>query len=132
MVCKNHPNVPATVHCAGCAEPFCENCSLELNGQTYCGSCKVLALGNRQLAVESRMQMSTEAKSAMTSALIGMFCFGFILGPVAIGKAWGARKAIAADPSMLGWGRTTATIVIAIIVTALSVWGLINRFSAGH
>lgn len=132
MTCKNHPTVPATVHCAGCAEPFCANCSLELNGKPYCGSCKVLALGNRQLVVPAAMHTAPAAQGLLVSALVGLFCFGFILGPRAILKAQEARRQINEDPTLLGWGRTTAALIIGTIVTVLSVWGIINRVSNLH
>jgi hypothetical protein len=127
MTCKNHPAVEATVHCAGCAEPFCPNCSLELGGKYYCGSCKVLALGNRQLVIPEMMHDAPAAKGLLASAVLGLFCVGFILGPRAIFKALEARRQINEDPSLLGWGRTNAALVIGTIVTVLSVWNIVSR-----
>ena len=43
-MCRNQPSVPAVDRCAGCAEPFCANCLVDMNGRKYCGSCKVMAL----------------------------------------------------------------------------------------
>ncbi len=44
MECKNHPGVQAVGRCAGCSEAFCSNCLVEIQGQKYCGSCKVMAV----------------------------------------------------------------------------------------
>jgi len=44
MQCKAHPDVLAVDRCAGCAEPFCENCLVEIGCAKYCGSCKVMAV----------------------------------------------------------------------------------------
>ena len=41
-MCKNHPGVVATTRCAGCAEEFCSNCVVDVQGQNYCGACKVM------------------------------------------------------------------------------------------
>lgn len=129
MTCKNHPTVEATVHCAGCAEPFCPNCSLELGGKPYCASCKVLAVGNRQLVIPGMMNDAPAVKGLLASALIGLFCFGFILGPRAIFKGLEARRQILEDPTLLGWGRTTAAIIIGFLVTALSILNFVFRMS---
>jgi hypothetical protein len=133
MDCKNHPGVPAAVNCAGCAEPYCGNCSLTINGQSYCGSCKVLALGGKAPVVESATRLCEEAKSALIFAFVGMcpLCFGFVLGPIAIIKGFGARKLIKEDPTLLGWGRATAAIIIGFSVSAFWVFVLLNQIK-GH
>ena len=33
MDCKNHPGVMATNRCAGCAQLFCNNCLVNIQGQ---------------------------------------------------------------------------------------------------
>jgi len=129
MDCKNHPGEPAAVTCAGCAEPYCGNCSLQINGQNYCGSCKVLALGGRQPVVETATRLCEDAKSALIFAYVGLFCFGIALGPIAIVKAIGARKQMREDPSLLGWGRATAAIVIGSMVFLLWIVSIMNMSS---
>ena len=66
--CHNHPGVEAAGACAGCAETFCGNCLLELDGNLYCGSCKVMALRGRTPMLESAMRPSPAAGEAMKIA----------------------------------------------------------------
>ena len=33
MECKNHPGVAAVQRCVGCAESFCSNCLVDVQGQ---------------------------------------------------------------------------------------------------
>ena len=63
-----------------------------------------------------------EAREALTFSILGLFCFGFIFGPVAINKAMQARKMIQADPRLTGSGKATAGLIMGII--ALIMWGL--------
>lgn len=127
--CCNHPETPAVGHCAGCAEAFCGNCLLELGGSLYCGSCKVLALGGRTPMLEKMMRPCEEAGSAMSSAVIGFFIFGFILQPVAIIKALGARKQIADNPLLTGWGKANAALTLALIGLTLTILNFVSKVS---
>lgn len=70
-----------------------------------------------------------EAGQALMYAIISIFCFGFILGPLAIIKARKAKAIIAANPGMQGEGKATAALVIGIIATILNVLGLIARIA---
>ena len=128
--CKNHPGVQATDRCAGCAETFCPNCLIAIGGQMYCGSCKVLAVSGRPV-VEQATIPSALADEALKYALIGILCFGIILGPMAIAKALKAKKEIASDPTLTGEGKANAALVIGIIVLLLWVMGLFARVSSG-
>ena len=58
MQCKNHPEATAVDRCVGCAEPFCANCLVELHGQKYCGSCKVMAVQTQPIIEEARTHTS--------------------------------------------------------------------------
>ena len=120
--CKNHPDVQAAGRCAGCAETFCANCLVSLSGQQYCGSCKVLAVSGRPV-VEAATIPCELANEALKYALIGIFCFGFILQPMAIYKAVQAKKEIAADPQLTGEGKANAALTIGIIF--LGLWLLV-------
>jgi hypothetical protein len=126
--CKNHPNIPAVDRCAGCAEPFCSNCLVEIHGQKYCGSCKVLALQGQPIAEEASIPCK-EAKEALTYAIIGIFCLGIILEPLAISKALKARQMIAMNPQLTGSGKATAALIIGIVALILWVLGMIAKFS---
>ena len=127
--CCNHGETPAVGHCAGCAEAFCGNCLLDLGGNLYCGSCKVLALNGRTPMLEKVMSPCAEAGSAMSSAVVGFFILGHILQPVAIIKALEARKQIAADPRLTGWGKANAALALAVVGLILLGLNLIARSS---
>lgn len=127
--CKNHPGVPVFDRCVACAEPFCSDCLVEIQGQKYCASCKVMAVqGNPVAAIASRP--CKEATEALTMAIIGLLICGIILEPMAISKANKAKAKIAADPTLTGSGKVTAAITIGVIGLALWVIGMIVRFAS--
>ncbi len=129
MECKNHPSVPATDRCAGCAEPFCGDCLVEIQGQKYCGACKVMALKGQPAVVEEATIPCKEANEALTYAIVGLFCCGIILEPIALSKASKARQMMALNPQLSGSGKVTAATIIAIVGLVLWVVGLIVRAS---
>jgi hypothetical protein len=126
--CKNHPDVQATDRCTGCAETFCANCLVNIGGQKYCGSCKVLAVSGRPIAEEATIP-SAMAADALKYALIGIVCFGIVLEPMAIYKAVQAKKEIAADPRLTGEGKANAALIIGIVTLLLWVLGIVARVS---
>src|ERR1700712_2795261 len=130
MDCKNHAGVPAVGRCAGCAEPFCGNCLVNVAGQSYCAACKTMALQNQPLAYEAATIPCKEADEALKYAIIGIFCFGIILEPMALAKASKAKKMIALNPRLTGSGKVTATYIIASIALVLWVLGMIVKFSS--
>jgi len=101
-----------------------------MHGQKYCGSCKVMALKGQPVVVEEATIPCKEANEALTYALIGIFCFGIILEPIALSKAAKARKMIALNPQLQGSGKVTAATIIASIALVLWVIGMITRFAA--
>ena len=125
--CHNHPDTAAAGHCVGCAEAFCGNCLLELEGSLYCGSCKVMALRGRTPMLESAMTPNATANEAMKMAIIGFFCVGFVLGPVAIVKAVNARKEIQENIMLTGWGKANAALVLGIVVTLINVLNFVGK-----
>jgi hypothetical protein len=130
MECVNHPTVQAVDRCAGCAEPFCADCLVDLKGKKYCAKCKVMVLSGRTpVPPASAMRKCQEADDALKYAIIGIFCFGIILEPVAISKALKARKMMAADPTLEGSGKVTAALWIGGIALGLWVVGMIVRIS---
>jgi len=120
MQCKNHDEIQAVDRCAGCAEAFCGDCLVEVRGQKYCGSCKVLAIQGQQIVLEEETVPCKEASEALTYAIASFLCCGIILGPMAITKAYKARELIAMDPRLTGSGKANAAMVIGIV--ALLLW----------
>jgi hypothetical protein len=127
MQCKNHPEVVAVDRCAGCAEPFCGDCLVDIQGQKYCGACKTMALRGGPPIVEEATIPCKEANDALTYSIIGIFCFGIILEPIAIAKALKAKKMIAMNPRLTGSGKATAALIIGIVALILWVLGMISR-----
>src|SRR2546429_8270068 len=131
MQCKNHPSVEAVDRCTGCAEPFCPDCLVEIHGQKYCGACKVMAIqGQPTVLAEEATIPCKEANEALTYAIVGIFCFGIILEPVALSKAAKAKKMIDLNPRLLGSGKVTAARIIAVIALILWVIGLVSRVTS--
>lgn len=128
MQCKNHPDVAAEARCAGCQESFCSNCLVEIQGKNYCGDCKVMAV-DKQPDVEEASLPCKEANDALTCAIVGIFCFGIILEPIALVRASKAKKKIAMNPRLLGSGKATAAQIIGVIALILWVLGIIARVS---
>jgi hypothetical protein len=123
--CLKHPQAVAKGTCAVCAESFCGQCLVPVKGQMYCSECKTQAIGGKVVAGGATRGEPPEAGEALKYAIIGIFCCGIILGPIAISKAMAAKRAIEANPGMEGSGKATAALVIGIIVTVLNVLGLI-------
>jgi hypothetical protein len=132
MQCKNHPTVPAIDRCAGCAEPFCGDCLVEMHGQKYCGSCKIMALKGQPVVVEEATIPCKEANEALAYAIFGIFCFGIILEPVALMKASNAKKMIDLNPRLQGSGKVLAARIIASIALVLWILGIISRVSSAN
>ena len=128
MQCKNHPETVASDRCTGCAEPMCENCLVEIQGQKYCGSCKILAVQNQPIVEEATLPCK-EAGEALKYAIIGIFCFGIILEPIAISKALKAKKMMEENPRLTGSGKASAALIIGVICLILWVLGIIARVS---
>jgi hypothetical protein len=92
-------------------EAVCPTCGDVING--YCFRCRQGAPPSNYMFSGVR-ETAKEAKEAFWCAIIGIFCFGFILGPVAIYKGFAARKIITENPNLLGEGFATAAIIIGI------------------
>jgi hypothetical protein len=134
MQCKKHPATEAADRCAGCAEAFCADCLVEIHGQKYCGACKTMTLkGSPPVIASLAARVGTieckEASEALTYALVGILCFGFILQPIALVKASEAKKKLDANPELTGSGKVTAARIIAIVVLVLNLFYFINLFS---
>ena len=119
--CLHHAEISAAAACAGCAEPFCEDCLVTVNGQTYCGSCKVMTVAGLPAPTAGTVACE-EADQALRLAIFGVFCLGPILEPMALVKASQARRRIVQDSRLAGDGKVTAARTIA--VAALALWGI--------
>lgn len=130
MDCRTHAGIPAVDRCAGCAEPFCGQCLVDVRGRRYCASCKVMAASQQPGGFAAAPKIPCkEADDALKYAIIGIICFGIILGPIAIVKASKAKQLMAANPNLAGGGKATAALVIGIIVTVLNIVGIIARIA---
>jgi hypothetical protein len=123
MRCVNHPEAEAYDRCAGCAEAFCDSCLVDLQGEKYCGECKVMAVRGRPMAEEATIPCK-EANEALIIAIIGIFFCGIILEPIAFFKALAAQKKIGEDPRLAGSGKATAAMIIGIVGFILSIVGV--------
>ena len=122
MQCKNHPQLAAKDRCAGCAEPFCENCLVAVHGRSYCGACKVMALQSRgPVVVETRTKLCPEAREALVLAVVATLCccWAPFVAPWAIVKAYQAKQILSGRPQLMG--RTMATIAMVIAAVELVV-----------
>ena len=92
-----------------------------------------MAENDYQLEDDAGVQESIpckEARDALIIAIISLFCFGIILGPIAIVKANKAKQLMRENPNLTGEGKATAAIVIGIISVVLFILGLVVRFGA--
>lgn len=106
-------------------ESYCPTCGDIVPG--YCFRCRDIY---PQPVYTGPRKTLPEANHALTYAIVGLFCFGFVLGPIAIVKANSAKRTIAIDPRYDGEGAATAAQIIGWIEIGLSVlWiiGLIAR-----
>lgn len=128
MECVNHPGIAAVERCDCCAEPFCYDCLVEIDGRHYCAVCKEMPLGGRVRPpiVRHRSATCNEALVALIFAFGGLFLsvfsrLGILLEIAALVMALMARSRISANPRLTGSGMATAAMVIACIVLALYV-----------
>lgn len=63
-----------------------------------------------------------EAAEALKYAILGIFCIGIVLEPIAIAKAIQAQNAIKTNPQLSGEGKANAALIIGIVF--LVVWVL--------
>jgi hypothetical protein len=71
-----------------------------------------------------------EAGEALTYSIVGLFCFGIILEPLAISKALKARQLIKEDPRLSGSGKVTAALIISGIGLLLWVLMIVEKVAA--
>lgn len=102
-------------------ETVCPSCGDVVSG--FCFRCGQSSIGE----FTGEKVTSPDAKDAMKYAIIGLFCFGIILGPIAISKGAAAKRQIALDPRLTGEGLATAAQVIGGIEIVLFILGFLSR-----
>ena len=89
-----------------------------------------MALRGAPPIVEEATIPCKEAGEALTYSIVGLFCFGIILEPIAISKALKAKKMIQLNPRLAGSGKVTAALIISIVGLLLWILGIIGRITA--
>ena len=69
---------------------------------------------------------SKDANTALILSIVSIFCCAIILAPIAMVKAFAAKRMIAENPGMTGGGKAQAAIVISII--SLILWAILVVF----
>jgi hypothetical protein len=124
MECRNHAGTAASASCDACAEPFCAACLVNVRGAPHCSQCKLSAVGPGPEVGEP----SPAATSALRWSIGAFFCFGFVLGPIAISKALKAKKELDSSHSQRGRGRADAAIFLGSAALLLWVVNAVTRF----
>ncbi len=88
-----------------------------------------MALNGQPVVAQEATIPCKEANEALTYAIIGIFCFGIILEPIALVKASKAKKMIAMNPQLAGSGKATAAVIIATVALLLWVIGILVRIT---
>ena len=88
-------------------ESYCPTCGDLVAG--VCFRCRQPIVGGEYSGVK---QTAPEASEALRYAIIGLFCFGIILGPMAIARGAAAKRTIAMDPRYDGEGIATAAQIL--------------------
>ena len=132
MNCLKHPDRPSAGTCSGCAEPFCTNCLVTVQGKKYCADCKSMAVSKDGMAATARgVQSCKEATWSLVLGIIGVLCCGVILGIVAIVLGVKAKNKIAKNPGMEGSGKATAGIILGIIGIIAHILIILLQVSSG-
>lgn len=85
---------------------------------------------SREVLAAKAAEAASDAKNALIMSIIGVFCFGFILGILAYRKAESALETIAIyEVAQEKKSMATAAKIIGILDIILWVLGLIARFA---
>ena len=115
-----------------CAEEtkFCTFCGKQIKKSAvkcrYCGNYLDPTIAQNKFVNKGVLK---DANTALTYAIIGIFCFGIILGPMAISKGNEAKRIIDTQPGYEGRGKAQAAVVIGWIEIVLWVIGILMRIS---
>jgi uncharacterized RDD family membrane protein YckC len=76
MVCRNHPDVAENVrHCVRCANTFCPDCLVDINGLPHCADCKAEQL----LDIRSGVDRTTLTYAGVGKRFGAVFLDGLIV-----------------------------------------------------
>ena len=127
--CQNYLHNKCWEEKGGCNQPGCKE---ETKACPMCGKgIKKSALKCRycgEYLDESIREKLTpkgklkEASDSLSNALVGILCFGFILGPIAIHKGIKALNIIQKEPGYEGKGKAIAGIIIGSIGHYSTYW----------
>ena len=95
-------------------------CLVPVGLAAYCTTCRAMAAGPQSFGYVGDV---VEAEQALKLALVGIFCIGPILQPVALVKALQARQAIRSNPGLGGSGKALAALVLSSVY--LLIMGLL-------
>jgi len=85
---------------------------------------------SREVLAVKAAEAASDAKNALIMSLIGVFCFGFILGILAYRKAEAALETIAIyQVAQEKRSMATAAKILGILDIVLWVLGLVARFA---
>lgn len=128
MPCENHPQRAEAGLCTGCQDPYCDACLVSLNNERYCSNCKSMNINPAVFYEGIEKSEPEEAREALKYAVIGILCFGIILGPIAASKGFKALSIIKKDPFHQK-GRTKAAFSILLGLSESVLW-VLNIFSS--
>lgn len=125
---------PDEMRCAGCGGVVkrdalkCWHCGRALAGSGLSfGGYAGAAFGGGQLDPE----LESKASDALKYALVGILCFGFILGPIGIYKGATTLSGLSARPdypaSSSARGKAIGAIVVGCVVLLLNILGFLAR-----
>lgn len=78
--CYNHPHRLASGRCGRCAIQYCEECLVQIDGQSLCPSCRRELQTARQLEEEAQVPLGERIRRSLVRATIWIAVIGIIIG----------------------------------------------------
>jgi hypothetical protein len=127
--CIQHPKRAAVVSCSICAEPFCAECVDQVGPAAMCASCAAAEgrapYGGQPGSQPVETAMTKQAREALILSIVGFFCCGILLEPMALVKAIKVRRQAKISPVRIK-GHEEATIAMVISIIALILWVVVT------